>query len=102
MARRQMVSREVKAIAALSKHIGACTKCRRILQSDGHSLMCDEGVVLTHEAARAMRNIVPLHMKALKDPNGTFYPCPDVKKHGQAYAMTAQPMMGTAIQEGLF
>lgn len=90
------------AFGDLKRHLLKCVGCRLVLKAQMQGKMCEEGIALTHKCAVASTRLVTLHRKAYNDPMGFIYACPDRTKHGNDYAVTAQPHLNVAIQDELF
>jgi hypothetical protein len=64
--------------------------------------MCNTGRMLTVSAAKEFTNVIELRRKAYAQGVGIIHACPDLSKHGEAYAMTAIPFHVTGVQGELF
>ncbi len=86
----------------LRRHLGSCKNCRNAMKAHDADAMCKwarERIV--HIAARWDANIgIRLQVRRGGDP--LVFPCPDVHKHGEAYALAAEPVTITGVQDRLF
>lgn len=91
-----------QAMVSLRSHMLDCYNCRHFIHDPAADASCPVGMRL---AARLIYTCDAL-LKAKRAASGTFndyiYACPDPAEHGEAYALTAQPMSVTAIQDELF
>lgn len=92
----------VKALVLLRLHLNKCYDCRGAIRGLSPKKMCDEGMILTVEAAKSFSAIASLHRKALDNPGNVIYACPDRKRHGAGYVETATPYVAQEIQDRLF
>lgn len=91
-----------KYMNLLRRHMVKCVDCKGAMAAGSTHRMCLTGMRLTVSAAHEFDAILDVKRQAHKNPDGFVYACPDVSLHGQAYALAAQPLKVTAIQEGLF
>lgn len=91
-----------KHMTLLRRHMLTCGKCKGALKASYPDHLCLTGSLLVAQAALEFNAILDIKRKAHKHPDGFVYACPDVSLHGQAYALAAQPLAVTGIQEGLF
>jgi hypothetical protein len=66
------------------------------------SSLCKVGARLTVSAAREFNSVIELRRKAMMRGEGIVAACPDLSRHGEAYALTAPIFHVTAVQEELF
>jgi len=90
------------AMILLKRHLRACKLCISARKAGDPYMMCRTGLTLTLSAADRYDHLISLRAKAFRDKRGTVIACPDVAKHGAAYALTALPLHVTGIQDGLF
>lgn len=57
---------------------------------------------LTFNVVLSMDRLLQAKKAALHSAEQIFYPCPDVTKHGDGYALVARPMKAIGTQDGLF
>jgi hypothetical protein len=90
------------AMIVLKRHLRSCKPCTAARKAGDPYMMCREGLTKTLMAADRYDHLISLRIKALKDKAGTVFACPDLSKHGEAYALTALPLHVTGIQERMF
>lgn len=66
------------------------------------SFGCRDGLMLIMAIARQADKLLKLKRAAIVNKADVIYACPDLSKHGDAYAMTAMPFKPDAIQGELF
>lgn len=91
-----------KHMNLLRRHILACGKCKGAVAASYPEHLCLTGTVLVVKAAKEFDAVLAVKREAHKDPNGFVYACPEVSKHGEAYALAAQPLLVTGTQGELF
>ena len=79
-----------------------CHDCKGSFSAGDTQSMCDYGIMLAVSAAREFNSVIDMRRKALKHGEGIIYACPDISKHGEAYALTATLFHVNGIQEELF
>lgn len=84
------------------KHTVSCNACKAAMYGIDARKMCIVGILLIVEAARDFDTVLRLKAKAHAKPNGIVYPCPAPEEHGNAWALTVEPMYASGIQEALF
>ena len=89
-------------LVSLKGHLSACQKCKTARLDNAPRNMCSGGLMMTLRAAEWYDSVAKLKRKAHADPAGHVYACPDLRKHGRAYALTVEPLRVTGIQEKLF
>lgn len=90
------------ALTALRAHVKECAKCRYILIDMYAIPSCGEGARRTAMVIKSMDALLKAKKAALHSAEQIFYPCPDVTKHGDGYALVARPMKAVGTQDGLF
>lgn len=85
----------------LKRHFNVCDECRGALKTRDYSAMCAWCQSHVIEVARKWDSNIALRLKARKSGEKFVFRCPDLNKHGPAYAMTAEPLMVTGIQDVL-
>lgn len=86
----------------LRRHVHSCNKCKGAIAAKYPENLCMTGILLTASAAKEFDAVLSIKRQAHKDPDGFVYACPDVSKHGEAYALSAQPLTVVGRQETLF
>lgn len=102
MRRRPYVNPFVKALSDFRNHVRRCNKCHPVLRGGGDIAMCTAGSALLATMIGKSEELVKLHRKAYDLPGGAVYACPDIHKHGAAYAATVEAQLPGAIQPELF
>jgi hypothetical protein len=90
------------AMITLKRHLRSCGKCSVARKAADPYLMCRAGLNLTLRAADRYDLLISLRVKAHASEHDTVFACPDTSAHGSAYALTAQPLLVTGVQEGMF
>lgn len=90
------------ALVTLRAHVKECAKCRYILMDMSAIPNCGEGARRTANVIRTMDALLKAKAAAIHSAEQIFYPCPDVTKHGDGYALVARPMKAIGTQDGLF
>lgn len=86
----------------LRRHLLTCHDCKGALNVGSARTMCQQGTMLVVSSAREFNSVIELRRKAFARGNPGIHACPDLSKHGQAYALTAPMFMVTAMQGELF
>lgn len=102
MASRAKEAAWFKHMNLLRRHIVACKRCKGAIAASYPEHLCLTGTLLTVKAAKEFDAVLAIKREAHKDPSGFVYACPDVAKHGEAYALSAQPLTVIGKQEALF
>jgi len=86
----------------LRRHFMTCRKCRAAMKVRDFGALCDSTKTsLVEVAVKWDRNIAGrLAARNSREPH--MFPCPDPNAHGPAYAITAEALIVTAHQDGLF
>lgn len=83
------------------RHFGNCTACRAAYRGNAFDAMCDwTKMELCGIASRWDGNING-RLKAGRSGAMYFYPCPDLNRHGPAYAVVAEAMIAESVQDRL-
>lgn len=85
----------------LKRHFNTCDTCRGCIKTHDYSLLCKWAQMKMVDLARHWDSNIALRLKARRSGDNFIYRCPDIKKHGEAYSMTAEPLMVTGIQDAL-
>lgn len=89
------------ALIDLKRHLRTCRQCVAAKKASDPTAMCRDGIFFTFKAAMGYDDVIRLRTKAYGNPGGTVFACPDVTKHGKAYALTAPAMLVTGVQDTL-
>ena len=90
------------ALTILRSHVKGCFECRHIEKYSAGHLTCITGQRLATRVIYELNETLRLKVAALHSAEQIFYPCPDVTKHGEGYALVARPMKAIGVQDGLF
>lgn len=102
MAPKPILDPFAQAMSRLRAHLIKCYQCRNAFDHDILSVHCLEGMALSVTVAKACDKLLSVKRRAVTTVNDAVYACPDIAVHGEAFAMTAQPLQVVAIQDELF
>ena len=102
MARTNANDRLVSYLGQLRRHLLKCHDCKGALCAGLDGSLCTVGTLLVLESAREFNGVLELRRKASSMGVGIIHACPDLSKHGEAYALTAIPFTATGVQGELF
>lgn len=91
-----------QAVVKMRSHLIKCYACRFDFGENEPNPTCFTGLKLAVEVVRTADRLLEAKRKAVSTINGHVYACPDISAHGEAYAMTAEPLSVVAMQDGLF
>lgn len=91
-----------QAMVKMRSHLIKCYTCRNGFKYDDAANGCFIGMQLAVNVALTCNSLLETKRKAVSTINGHVYACPDIAVHGEAYAMTAEPLAVVAAQDGLF
>lgn len=91
-----------QVMSELRRHIKACPQCRLAMDDRGRSTLCHSGNIYALRIASNSERLLTLKRKAYKSNCEYIYACPDLSKHGEAYAMSAVPFAVSGVQGELF
>ncbi len=86
----------------LRRHMLKCRDCRGAIDAFSVHRMCLTGSRLVISAASEFDAILDIKKRAHANPEGFVYACPDIAVHGEAAALSAQPLKVVGIQGALF
>lgn len=86
----------------IRRHYVKCAQCRGARQSRAFGEMCEWAQEELIEVAIAWDANITGRLAARNSGKEHMYPCPDVNAHGPAYALTAEAVIITGHQDGLF
>jgi hypothetical protein len=92
----------VQAVIQLRAHLVKCYKCRAAFDHPFDIPECEAGLSMAIQVADTCNELFKLKRQAVSTINEHVYACPDISVHGEAYALTAQPLSVVATQDGLF
>lgn len=85
----------------LKRHFNTCDACRGAIKCHADDMLCKWATLRIVAVARSWESNIALRLKARRSGEQFVYRCPDLSKHGPAYAMTAEPLMVTGVQDRL-
>lgn len=91
-----------KSLNNLRRHMTGCYECRAAEKNGDLKNACNEGAILAWAVARGFSQLINLKRNAVAVGANTCYPCPDISKHGKAWAMAVPLYHVTGVQEELF
>lgn len=91
-----------QAMINLRSHLVKCYKCRFAFGDGESNDACDKGVLMAVTVVKAADKLLDTKRHAVSTINNYVYACPDIAVHGEAYALTAQPLSVNGIQDELF
>lgn len=86
----------------LKRHLMKCRDCRGALKGNDPHSMCPEALMYVIGAAKQYDITVQLRIDAHNGMQATVFPCPKLSAHGQAYELTALPVVVIGSQDRLF
>jgi hypothetical protein len=102
MTGRNSSERLVSYMVQLRRHLLKCHDCKGAIAIGPSGTLCKTGAVLTVSAAREFNGVIEMRRRAMAHGDGLIHACPDLSKHGEAYALTARMFVVTGVQEELF
>lgn len=85
----------------LKRHFNTCDTCRGAIKVHDQDQLCKWAAMKILAVARSWESNIALRLKARRSGEQFIFRCPDLNKHGPAYAMTAEPLMVTGVQDRL-
>jgi hypothetical protein len=86
----------------LKRHLKSCSKCTGAMKVRDQRALCDHTVGLILTAAWNYDTVIPRRITAGRKKDPRVFACPDLSKHGKAYSMTAEPLIVSGVQDGLW
>lgn len=102
MAGRNSDERLTDYLTKLRRHLLGCYECKGAIAVGVSGVLCRTGIMLTVSAAHEFTSVLELRRKAMARGAGLIHACPDLSKHGTAYALTAPLFTVSSVQEELF
>jgi len=90
------------AMSTLRRHLKGCSTCRLAIDVRADYTLCIRGARYALRVAMECESVLKAKRDAAMRRDGAVYACPDLSKHGQAYALSAMPFTVTGAQEELF
>lgn len=95
-------SRTADLLLELKRHIKVCKTCTGAIKARDRFGLCDHTMGLVFTLTITYDSVIPRRLKVGRNGTPKVYACPDLSKHGSAYAMTAEPLIVVGVQDGLF
>jgi hypothetical protein len=86
----------------LRRHLNSCDLCRGAIKTRDYSAMCDYTKCAIVDAAQRWERSISLRLQTRKAGQVLQFLCPNPGIHGSAYALTAEPVIVTHVQDALF
>lgn len=86
----------------LRKHLNKCRLCSAALEANQFDMVCEPTKRMIVNIGRKWDRLIPDRLVARRGDKSHIYPCPDIGKHGKAYAMTAEIVYVEGIETPLF
>jgi hypothetical protein len=86
----------------LRRHLMTCDACHGAIKSEAYELLCDITRLAILDVAMKWDSNIPGRIGARQNGGKLQFLCPDPNAHGAAYAITAEAVTVTSIQDGLF
>lgn len=74
----------------LRRHLTGCRNCQMARKGADYDLLCLWTKISIVEISVRWERNIPGRLAAYKGEDPYIFPCPDVNKHGPAYALTAE------------
>lgn len=88
-------------LISLKRHLRSCKQCTAARKSNTPHDMCGGGMLLVLRAAEGYDSIIRLRVAAHSHPQGFVFACPDLRKHGKSFALTASALLVQGVQDSL-
>lgn len=95
-------NRVANLLIELNRHVKTCKQCKGAIKTRDKYALCDHTIGLILTLAVTHAGVIPRRLKLRRKGDLSVFACPDVSKHGQAYAMTAEPLIVVGVQGELF
>lgn len=86
----------------LRRHLNACGRCKGAIKSRDIHLLCDDSILLILDIASRWDSNVAGRISSSRKNGGIQFLCPDPNAHGPAYAISAEAVEVTGVQDRLF
>jgi hypothetical protein len=90
------------ALLKLKRHLMSCRACSSYRTLGTFDQLCDETKYSILMIAEKWDNNVGKRLAAKNGNAKWVFPCPDTSQHGSAYALTAEAVIVSDVQEALF
>ena len=95
-------NRVADLLIELNRHVKTCQRCRGAIKTRDQRALCDHTVGLILTLAITHAGVIPRRLTLRRKGETPVFACPDLSKHGQAYALTAEPLIVVGVQGELF
>jgi len=86
----------------IKRHLRVCQGCAGAVKVRDRTMLCDHTLGLILTAVVQYDTVLKRRIRAKNRGGPVVYACPDMSAHGKSYALTAEPLQVTGVQEGLF
>lgn len=86
----------------LRRHLGGCGRCKSAIKSRDISELCDSSILLILDVAGRWDSNVAGRISSSRKNGRVQFLCPDPNAHGPAYAISAEAVEVTGVQDRLF
>lgn len=86
----------------LRRHFATCRLCESSVKAREYDLVCQWTKRRILEIASRWQMSITMRLQLKRDSVPHVFPCPDLNKHGAAYAAVAEPVVVTMVQGVLF
>lgn len=95
-------NRVADMLIGVKQHLRHCKKCGDAIRVSDLGVLCADMTKTLLTLAIQYDHVIPRRIKARRSDHTVFYSCPDLSRHGKSYVLTAEPLVATGVQEGLF
>jgi hypothetical protein len=85
----------------LKRHFNTCQQCRGAMTGHDYDQLCKFATLKLVKVAKLWDVNIDARLKARRSGRPFVYACPRLSAHSEAYAMTAEPLLVTGVQETL-
>lgn len=89
-------------LVELNRHLKVCRQCTGAMKARDQHGLCQHTTGLILTLAMTYADVIPRRLKIARTETPRVYSCPDLARHGRAYAMTAEPLIVVGVQDELF
>lgn len=86
----------------LKRHLKSCRNCTAAMKARDSKALCDHTIGLILTAAWQYDHVIPRRITSSRKGDPRIFNCPDLSCHGKAWELTAEPLIATGVQDGLF
>lgn len=95
-------NRVADLLIELNRHLKICRQCTGAVKTRDKYALCDHTIGLILTLAITHSTVIPRRLMVRRENKTAVYSCPDLRKHGMAYSMTAEPLIVVGVQGELF